>query len=411
MKNFFHTHKALCIIVAVALIATGTIVAINNLNFDKTDIVSSTTSGTSNLQNSESNTTTTQPAEQKQTGKITTETSDNMLMCFVGSEKALQNWAHTSSRIEFERSYPDTFIFTETPYHIAADGKYALDLSAKSDKSVIGYLTKEGSEIVAHIAGKDGVIMANPNSSYLFGWIVDETNLKEINFNGNFNTVTMQSAAFMFNNSSKLEKLDVGCFDTSNVINMSRMFGGCSSLTNLDLSNFNTSNVEKTTSMFSGCDSLTSLDLSNFDTSKVVDMSWMFSYCNQLTNIDITNFNTSNVIDMSGMFNACLNLTSLDLSNFNTSKVTDMHSMFTSNYKLVDVNVSSFDTSTTKRFDYMFEDCTALKTIDISNFTFTDDCDAYDMFENNQNVTIKYKGETYNYETFDNYLKSIGAIG
>lgn len=382
MKNFFITHKLLSIIIVIALLATGSVVAFSTLNNDNSDVTTPITSDTSDSLTSETSTVATTQATEQPVKKITTETSDNVLMVAFGP-KALQNWAHTSTKIVFDRSYPDSLIFTETPYHVAADGKYAIDISEKGDKSVAGYLTEEGSEIVAHIAGKDGVVMANPRSSYLFGWIADETNLREINFNGNFNTSNMVSAAFMFNNSSKLVNLDISCFDTSNVTSMASMFAGCSSLTNLDLSNFNTSNV--------------------------TDMSWMFTYCNNLKSINISKFNTSNVTTMAGMFNACLNLTSLDLSNFNTSKVTDIHSMFMSNYNLTNINLSSFDTSANKNFDYMFNDCTSLGNIDISNFSFSNDCTAYDMFRGDENISIKYKTETYNGDTFDDYLKSIGA--
>ena len=71
-----------------------------------------------------------------------------------------------------------------------------------------------------YIGAKGGVI-ANENSSFLFYNFRD---VKEINFNNNF--------------------------DTSNTIDMSKMFHNCSSLINLDLSNFDTRNVTSMYAMF-----------------------------------------------------------------------------------------------------------------------------------------------------------------
>ena len=45
------------------------------------------------------------------------------------------------------------------------------------------------------------------------------------------------------------------------------MFYGCTSLTSLDLSNFNTSSVESMNYIFDECTSLTFLDLYNFNAS------------------------------------------------------------------------------------------------------------------------------------------------
>ncbi len=82
----------------------------------------------------------------------------------------------------------------------------------------------------------DGKVVANENSSYLFGYF---TNLQEI---------------------EHLEYLDTG-----KVTDMNNMFYGCKSLTTLDISNFDTSNITDMSRMFYNCSSLTFLDISNSD--------------------------------------------------------------------------------------------------------------------------------------------------
>ena len=106
--------------------------------------------------------------------------------------------------------------------------------------------------------------------------------------------MTLQSShhflqIFLKNYHTRLDKLDVSNFDTSNVTDMSSMFDGCESLQKLDVSNFDTSNVTDMYGMFYNCSSLQELDVSNFDTSNVTDMSAMFFSCTALKNVYVSN--------------------------------------------------------------------------------------------------------------------------
>ena len=199
---------------------------------------------------------------------------------------------------------------------------------------------------------------------YMFSYCKSLTSLDVSNFDTSKVTY-MQS---MFSDCSSLTSLDVSNFDTSNVKNMQYMFSYCKSLTSLDVSNFDTSNVTNMAGMFSNCSSLTSLDLTNFDTSKVTSMQFMFSNCSSLTSLDLSNFNTSKVSLMQDMFNYCSSLTSLDLSSFNTSKVTDMMNMFNNCSKLTSLNLGNFDTSKVTSMQQMFSSCSKLISLDVSNF-------------------------------------------
>lgn len=99
-----------------------------------------------------------------------------------------------------------------------------------------------------YVASKDtnGVIYANQNASFLFGFL---SNCESISF-GNFNTSYVTNMYAMFDKCLKLTSLDLSNFNTSSVTNMSFMFNYCSSLTSLDLSSWNMSNVTNTNAMF-----------------------------------------------------------------------------------------------------------------------------------------------------------------
>ena len=229
----------------------------------------------------------------------------------------------------------------------------------------------ESSKYDLYIGTKAGVI-ANEDSGYLFYKFRE---LKEINFNNNFDTSNAKDMSLMFYLCTSLVELDLSNFDTSNVTNMyamfcmwdqelqvvpqnnlisikfgdsfitnnvtnmRSMFGGLYILKELDVSNFNTSNVTTMYHMFMGCGSLTELDVSNFDTSKVTDMDSMFSDLSNITELDISNFDTSNVTSMSYMFTGCSNLTKLNLCSFDTSRVSHMYSMFAETPKIEVINV------------------------------------------------------------------------
>ena len=114
----------------------------------------------------------------------------------------------------------------------------------------------------------------------------------------------------MFDDRSKLQKIDFKMLDTQNVTDMSYMFSGCSHLTSLDLSSLNTQKVTDMNHIFYGCSGLTSLDLTPLDTSKVTNMNNMFSGCSGLTSLDLAPLDTQNVTDMRHMFYDCSGLTS-----------------------------------------------------------------------------------------------------
>ena len=111
---------------------------------------------------------------------------------------------------------------------------------------------------------------------------------------------------------SRLQKVDISCWDFSSYTNMASMFNGCSSLQQLDVSGLDTSKVTNMSSMFIGCSSLQQLDVSGLDTSMVTSMYYMFHSCSSLQSLDLSMWDASLInISMYATFYSCINLKSI----------------------------------------------------------------------------------------------------
>ena len=292
------------------------------------------------------------------------EVSNNTMMSFANiqsgniSPKMFGAWANDTTKIVFAQSYDENLNIVDDTSLVTANSGNALDISGTGDGSVVAYRTTEGTEKVLYIAGKDGVVMANENSSAVFAFL---PYLKTINFNNSYNTSNATTMAYMFAN-------DVDDGD------------GFCSLTSLDLSSFDTSNVTDMTAMFYFCGELTYLDLSSFDTSKVKSMDNMFNCCYKVESINLSSFNTTNVEIMNRMFHECYSLKSVNLLSFNTSNVTDMECMFSYCEKLETLDLSSFNTSNVETFEDMFHDTESLKHIYVGDGWTTTGAKITNMF-------------------------------
>ena len=230
----------------------------------------------------------------------------------------------------FNKSIPSTVtevIFTEEIKPVSAE---VIDVDADSDDGVVAWTENNGTIMKVSTQIKGIKVQAAVNSSS------------------------------MFDEKSKIKKIDFKMLDTSNVISMNGMFSSCSGLTSLDLTGWDTSKVTNMESMFYGCIGLTSLDLTPLDTSKVTDMMEMFSECRSLTNLDMTGWDTSKVTDMYEMFSYCNGLTSLDLTSLNTSNVTNMYKIFFGCCGLTSLDLTGWDTSKVTEMGYMFSKCNGL---------------------------------------------------
>ena len=219
--------------------------------------------------------------------------------------------------------------------------------------------------------------------SYMFEGYNYDMSLTEIIGLDKLDTSKVTNMSGMFNNCSKLTKLDTN-FDTSNVTDMSAMFQKCSSLTNItNINKFNTENVTNMEYMFYKCTSLTELNLSEFKTGNVEKMNNMFKDCSGLTSLNIDNFDTKKVTDMSDMFNNCSSLTNLNVGSFKTENVTDMHDMFKDCFNLRSLSVTNFDTRNVTDMSQMFWQCKTLENIDVSSFNTSKVTDMLGMFGGN----------------------------
>ena len=128
-----------------------------------------------------------------------------------------------------------------------------VDLSKDNDGTVLGW--QRSTTYFVYRIDKEPVV-ANPNSSWLFGGMADR-NLKSINTSGFLNTVNVTNFSNMFAGRMGLTAVDFQQFNTSNATNMSFLFSQDQALTTLNLSNLDLNGVTNVTSMFAGCTNLT----------------------------------------------------------------------------------------------------------------------------------------------------------
>lgn len=308
---------------------------------------------------------------------------------------------------EIPKSEITSIQFSDTIDHAPEN---AWDASFNMDGSVLAWVESG----VLTIAG-DGGVLAPEDSDHL---LADYPNVREISFNGCFDTSRITCMSGMFYGCESLEMLDVTGFDTSNVTEMDGVFYNCNSLRELDLSGFDTScattmifmfsqcrslkklTMPKTDSpnltdvryMFYQCGSLENLDVSSLNTARVTNMEAMFYECYALKSIDVSGFDTGCVLNMTGMFGGCHSLETLDVSSFDTSNVEDMREMFITCWTLDDLDLSDFDTANVTNMEYMFAGCQGIDELDITSFQTSNVLDMSCMFMKCNNLKTIHVG-------------------
>ena len=112
--------------------------------------------------------------------------------------------------------------------------------------------------------------------------------------------------------------------------------------------------------------SLTSVtfDESFFGYKGLTSLSQWFSNCKGLTSIDgLQYLCTDNVTNMSSLFYSCEKLTDIDVSHFNTENVTNMENMFYLCSELTELDLTNFDVSKVTATQSMFSGCEKLEVI------------------------------------------------
>ncbi len=108
---------------------------------------------------------------------------------------------------------------------------------------------------------------------------------------------------------------------------------------------------------------LQKIDVSCWDTSNVISMKDLFRNCKYLESLDLSSWNTSSVTNIQEIFRNCINLISLDVEGWDTNKITTSQGTFFGCFKLILLDLSSWEAYNLTRVDYMFHGCYALKTI------------------------------------------------
>ena len=252
------------------------------------------------------------------------------------------------------------------------------DASKELNGTVIAWYTDTDSDNLYELyIGGIGTVQAPANSANLFS---NFTNLTDITFNGYLNTENSTTMASMFNGCSSLEELDLSSWKTPSLITItgggdtSSTFYRCTKLRKLDMRNFDTSNVTNMAFLFAGLSSLEDLNISGFNVEKVTNMSAMFWECSKLTELDLSSWETPALTTLyanwgnTGMFSGCTSLVNLDISNFDTSNVTNMSYLFFNCSKLASLDLSNFNTSKVTTISYMFNRCSSLEELDLSSW-------------------------------------------
>lgn len=105
-----------------------------------------------------------------------------------------------------------------------------------------------------------------------------------------------------------LQKINVSCWDTSNVVVMSDLFRACESLESLDLSSWNTSSVTEIREIFRNCINIVSIDTGGWDTRNIISVQGAFFLCQRLEFLDLSSWDASNLKYDDYMFHSCYRL-------------------------------------------------------------------------------------------------------
>ena len=200
-------------------------------------------------------------------------------------------------------------------------------------------------------------------------WYTPLKDVRNIIFSGKFKA--NYSIKGMFSNLSKLVSITgLDNIDFDNVANMQDMFKGDIALTTIDgLDNLrNASSVHDMSGMFQECSAITSLDLSSINFNMATSFQSMFANCSSLNNLILPdNIDTFNVTNMASMFEGCSSLYTITFGKASTAS--QLSGTPINNEK--SLNLTRFDTSNVTDMSNMFKGCTSLNGLDISSFNMS----------------------------------------
>ncbi len=250
------------------------------------------------------------------------------------------------------------------------------------------------------------------NIKNMNGVFSNNTVLQNLSGIENWSTSNVTTMAYLLYESPIIVSLkELKNWDTSKVENMAYMFYNKIILNSIeDLGGWDTSRVNNMISMFYKNFNLQTIKgLDNWNTTNVTNMSFMFRECTQLQSVEpLSNWNVSNVTTLESIFWGDSNIASVDLSKWDTSSVTSMADVFYGLSRATKIDVSGWKTSNVTDMRFMFYGLT-LDELDISSFDTRNVTNFRQMFNNSTNLRNIYVGENWNNEKASGDIASIFA--
>lgn len=191
----------------------------------------------------------------------------------------------------------------------------------------------------------------------------------------NLNMINVETAAFMFQETTLPTVVDLSSWDTPKLRSTRSMFSNNYETQEIIFNtetkhSFTTKNLEDASRMFWDCDDLCKVDVSSWVAPKLKNCEQMFYYCQRLDKINMANLNANYVENCSNMFRYCFRIQDINLSGLHTD----------------------FDTSEV----YMFVECNDLKNLDISNISSYGWDQTENMFSSCYNLQKIIIGDKFN---------------
>ena len=236
-------------------------------------------------------------------------------------------------------------------------GTYDTSLLLFTDNNGYDYYGHlDGDTLKIHWHGDSINLMLNSNYEDGFK---DYANLTEIDGFDKLDLSSLVNASGLFENNSKLTKIELPDTFGVKLANTSRMFKGCSGFTSLTLPNsFNTATVSDMSEMFDDCDKLKSIKADNLVINSATTTENMFRNCKALTSLNLGESTFDDLANSKNMFDGCENLAVVNIATNlrhvkNSATTTDM---FKGCIKLIGGGGFKFDSNHTDgeyaRVDY-----------------------------------------------------------
>ena len=143
----------------------------------------------------------------------------------------------------------------------------------------------------------------------------------------------------MFGDLNDVRKIDITGLKLRDVENMTGMFRLCRSLEELKFNTENIlQNVRDTSNMFNDCSRLKKIDLTFIKPKELRSIKSMFSNCSSMEEINLSGWNTRFVNDYGWMFSWCKSLKKLQIDGFVSDfgqKIDDMWANINENVEVV----------------------------------------------------------------------------